>query len=73
MNNDKNASLKKIINDSNIFFDKCINILEKKENDEIKKIFYYFMYNDLINMDKNNNLKNTNIKYIIEEPIYTIK
>jgi hypothetical protein len=71
MNNDKNISLKKIMDDSNIFFDKCINILEK--DNEIKKIFYYFMYNDLINIDKNNNFKNINIKYIIEDPIYTIK
>ena len=71
MNNNKNISLKKIMNDSNNFFDKCINILEK--DDEIKKIFYYFMYNDLINIDKSNNFKNINIKYIIEDPIYTIK
>jgi len=71
MSNNKNISLKKIMSESNIFFDKCINILEKDV--EIKKIFYFFMYNDLINIDKNNNFKNINIKYIIEDPIYTIK
>jgi hypothetical protein len=76
MNNEKeNIFLRKINNECIDFFDKCINIFES--DNENKEIFYYFLYNDLININKNKNniinFKNINIRSIIDDPINIIK
>ena len=74
MNNEKeNIFFEKINRESIELFDKCINIIEV--DNTIKEIFYYFLYNDLINIKRNNisNSKNIDIKSIIEDPSYNLR
>ena len=74
MNNEKeNIFFEKINRESIELFDKCINIIEA--DNIIKEIFYYFLYNDLISINKNNisNFKNIDIKSIIEDPSYNLR
>ena len=74
MNNEKeNIFFEKINRESIELFDKCINIIELDYT--IKEIFYYFLYNDLITINKNNisNFKNIDIKSIIEDPSYNLR
>ena len=74
MNNEKeNIFFEKINRESTELFDKCINIIEV--DNTIKEIFYYFLYNDLINIKRNNisNSKNIDIKSIIEDPSYNLR
>ena len=74
MNNEKeNIFFEKINKESIELFDKCINIIEV--DNTIKQIFYYFLYNDLISINRNNitNLKNIDIKSITEDPSYNLR
>lgn len=74
MNNEKeNIFFEKINRESIELFDKCINIIEV--DNTIKEIFYYFLYSDLISINKNNinNFKNIDIKSIIEDPSYNLR
>jgi hypothetical protein len=74
MNNEKeNIFFEKINIESIELFDKCIAIIDLDHT--IKEIFYYFLYNDLISINKNNisNFKNIDIKSIIEDPSYNLR
>jgi hypothetical protein len=74
MNNEKeNIFFEKINRESIELFDKCIYIIE--QDNTIKQIFYYFLYNDLISINRNNitNFKNIDIKSITEDPSYNLR
>ena len=68
MNNKKvNVFIKKINNDSEELFDKCIPILNSERN--VKEAFYHFMYHDLIKVDKNgHNINTIEVEELINSP-----
>jgi hypothetical protein len=69
MENKENIFIKKLKEESNNEFINCVSLFESSEYIKIKKIFYYFLYNDILKIDINNkNNFDIDINNILNNP-----
>jgi hypothetical protein len=64
--NKQNLFIKKLKEESKTEFEKAISIIQ--HDSKLKTIFYYFLYNDILNIDDNNKNNNVNISNMVYEP-----